>query len=294
MGSGRWDDDSYRAYSTKTSYTTQTRAEVFKNTRLPASLDPSKITLRESCDSPDNPSSVPIILGLDVTGSMGVYAEKIAKEYLPHLMTSIIERSPVRDPHMMFMGIGDVRASDSAPLQVSQFEADIRILESLRELYLEGGGGGNHNESYDLAWYFAANKTKLDNFDKRGEKGFIFTFGDECPPTEALTASEINKIFHSRDMPVYDSLDAQLAAAQEKFHVFHIVIEQGSFYRQSGKKVRETWKELMGSKVLFLADVNDLTDLVISTIRIASGENPTTVISEAKNPEALQYAYNSK
>ena len=126
-------------------------------------MDPSKITLRESCDSVDNPNSVPIILGLDVTGSMGRYAELIAKKYLPDLMTAIIERSPVADPHLMFMGIGDARMNDSAPLQVSQFEADIRILESLREIYLEGGGGGNSNESYDLAWYFGANKTKIDS-----------------------------------------------------------------------------------------------------------------------------------
>ena len=151
MGGGTWNSRDYEDYSARTSYTTKSVKEVFASTAVPAALDPQRITLRESCDSVDNPTSTPLIFGLDVTGSMGQYASLIAKEGLPALMTAIMTDKPVSNPHLMFMGIDDAhtfRVRDS--LQVSQFEADLRILEQLREIYLVEGGGGNRSESYDL------------------------------------------------------------------------------------------------------------------------------------------------
>lgn len=292
MGNQRWDNTAFRDYSTRTSYQTQSTEKVFANRNLVDGLNPSKITLRESCDSDLNPNSTPIILGLDVTGSMGKYAHDIAVRVLPSLINNIIDFSSIKDPHIMFMGIGDVRAGDSAPLQVSQFESDIKVLESLRELFIEGGGGGNSNESYDLAWYFAANKTKIDSFDKRAQKGFLFTFGDELPAKDALTSAQLKRIFNNGDMKVYNSLEEQLAAAQEKYHVFHIVIEQGGGCRSGLSGIKEAWHTLLGKNALFLKDVADLEELIISTISIASGTDPETIISEAKNPSALKYAYN--
>src|SRR5690606_25429877 len=115
------------------------------------------------------------------TGSMGEIAGILAREGLGTLVESILDRKPVSDPHIMVMGVGD-SSCDHAPLQASQFEPDIRVAEQLKNIYLEGGGGGNRHESYTLPWYFAAEKTDIDCV-KHGKKGIIFTFGDEeCPP----------------------------------------------------------------------------------------------------------------
>ena len=78
----------------------------------------------------------------------------------------------------MAMAIGDAEC-DRAPLQVTQFEADIRLADQLRELWIEGGGGGNRGESYHLPWAFAAMRTSTDCFERRGRKGYLFTIGDE-------------------------------------------------------------------------------------------------------------------
>lgn len=70
------------------------------------------------------------------------------------------------------------------------FEADIRIARQLEKLWLEKGGGGNCCESYTLPWYFAALHTAIDWFEKRGQKGYLFTVGDELPtylPGTAIT-----------------------------------------------------------------------------------------------------------
>lgn len=290
MGAGRWSSEDYTSYARTTNYQAAPQAEVFRSSSLPAELDPSRIRLRESCDSADNPCSTPIILALDVTGSMGRYATDIAKHKLPELMSAVLDRKPVQDPHLMFMGIDDVHASSPGPLQVSQFEADIRILEQLRKVWIVGQGGGNRSESYDLAWYFAAHRTAIDSYEKRGTKGFLFTFGDEEAPYEALTASELQRVFGPGQ---YTSTTPEevLRQAKERWHVFHVVIEQGSYFQSEPDRVRRTWNKLLDTNALYLRDFNDLTEVVLATMRVVRGEDMETVIAEAPRPEALRHAF---
>lgn len=289
MGQGRWTADSFTTYASTTNYRAMSRDAVFSKS-VQAELKTESIKVRESRDSADSPNSTPIILGLDVTGSMGEYAERIAKDELPKLMNAILEQSPVADPHLMFMAIDDVHAYSQVPLQVSQFEADIRILEQLRKIVLVGGGGGNKSESYDLAWYCAGMKTSIDSFEKRGEKGFLFTFGDEEAPYETLSIAEQTQVFGAGQyipMQPREILDA----AKKMYNVFHIVIEQGSYARSRLDSVKKTWTDLLGNNVLFLKDFRNLSELVTSTIRIAKGEDMSQVIHNSSIPQELKYAY---
>src|SRR5262249_25766094 len=152
----------------------------FPQPDLAPGRDPPRIQVRESCDSEANPESTPIILAVDETGSMGVLAEVIIKQGLGTIMKAIYDRRPVTDPHIMCMALGDAFV-DTAPLQVTQFEASVEPLTNqVRKIYLEGNGGGNGGESYALAWLFTAAKTKCDAI-KKGRKGFLFTIGDEAP-----------------------------------------------------------------------------------------------------------------
>jgi len=289
MGSGRWTSDSFTTYAASSGYRSMSRDQVFSKS-VQAELASESITVRESRDSADSPNSTPIILALDVTGSMGEYAELIAKEELPKLLNSILENSPVADPHLMFMAIDDVHAYSRQPLQVSQFEADIRILEQLRKIVLVGGGGGNKSESYDLAWYCAGAKTTIDSYVKRGEKGFLFTFGDEEAPYETLTEDNLKSVFGAGQYASVQPGEA-LEMARKMYNVFHIVIEEGGYCRRDLKAVRKTWTDMMGNNVLFLKDFRNLSELVTSTVRIAKGESMTDVIAASSNPKALEYAY---
>ena len=217
---------------------------------------------------------------------MGMIADNIARDGLKTLFTEIYDRKPITDPHIMFMGIGDV-VCDAAPLQVSQFEADIRIADQLTNLFLEHGGGGNSCESYTIPWYFAAMKTSLDSYEKRKKKGYLFTVGDEEPP-ERLLARELEKVFGPGQ---YSDLTSEqlLDMVTRMFHVFHVVIEEGSHCRYMGSRdrVMEKWHKLLGQNVIPLSDYTKLSEVIVSTIQVVEGEDAAKVSSSWSGTTSL-------
>jgi hypothetical protein len=285
MGYARWSHSDWSRYAGTTAG--RSRHEIF-GTGLDAALDPRGVTKRESCDSALNPASNAIIAALDVTGSMGMIAEVMAKQGLGTFVTEVLKRRPVSDPHLMFMGIGDANC-DRAPLQVTQFEADICIAEQLEKIWLEGGGGGNRFESYDLAWYFAACHTAIDCFEKRGRKGILFTIGDE-EPSPRLLAGQIKAV--TGDSARGD-LDARtlLAMVERTYDVFHIVVEEGSHARAHRADVMRAWNVLLGQgRAIPLADHTRLAEVMVSTIEVHAGRDRAAVAGSWSGDTSLVVA----
>src|ERR1700722_13714502 len=99
MGYTRWDDKDWDKYAASTRG--KSVSQIFNASAIHPDLDPLNVKLRESRDSKANPESTPIILALDVTGSMGMIAQSLAQEGLGSLVEAILERKPVTDPHIM-------------------------------------------------------------------------------------------------------------------------------------------------------------------------------------------------
>ena len=114
--------------------------EVFTRKSCDPKYDPKFIGTRECFDSEDHPNSTPIVVGLDVTGSMGYLAVKVATGALNELITKLYSTGAVEDPALMCAAYGDIL--DVSPLQVTQFESDIRIAQQLLDIYFENEG--NH------------------------------------------------------------------------------------------------------------------------------------------------------
>jgi hypothetical protein len=111
--------------------------------------------VRECRDSADHPAALGIVFALDVTGSMGAIPKMLAARELPKFM-QVLLGSGVVDPQLLFMAVGDAHF-DRAALQVGQFESTANLMDEwLTRSFLEGGGGGNGRESYELALYFLA------------------------------------------------------------------------------------------------------------------------------------------
>jgi hypothetical protein len=282
MGSARWDPSDWSAYAATT--TGKTTDAVFAARGINPALNPFGVKLRESRDSDLNPESTAIIVGLDVTGSMGMIADVLARQGLGTMVEEILARKPVSDPHIMCMGIGDVLC-DQAPLQVTQFEADIRIAEQLETLWLEKGGGGNDCESYTFPWYFAAMHTAIDCFEKRGKKGYLFTVGDEEPPLD-LPGKAIAQ-FLGGQPPQNFSSKKLLALVGRMYHVFHIIVEEGSHARSRPREVRNRWTNLLGQRAIGLSDHTKLAEVIVSAIEVNEGRDRHQVVESWSGQTAL-------
>jgi len=267
MGSGSFSTLSYTTRCVSKDYESKSKEEIFANRNINNAMDPYKIDLRESCDSDEHPNTVPIIIALDVTGSMGSIPHHLVKNGLPTFMDAIL-KAGVTDPQVLFLGIGD-HECDSAPLQVGQFESSDALLEKwLTSVYLEGGGGGNDGESYLLAWYFSGYHTKIDSFDKRGKKGFLFTIGDE-PTLTSFPKHSVKKIMGS-DQPESYSADVLLSKASEKYHVFHIHVRQTR--AGSMQSTMDGWKQLLHDGLIIVERKEDIPMVISDTILKHSAE----------------------
>lgn len=281
MGGGYWDASAWD-YFQSSRISGRGTAQIYSARTMNRAFSPENV-IREACDSAAHPCSTPIILGLDVTGSMSrilqVMAEKIGM-----MMTQIYSRKPVPDPQISFAAIGDA-VFDSYPLQVTQFESDNRIVEQLTQIYFERGGGGNGFESYPLAWYFAARHTACDQFTKRGQKGFLFTFGDDGFP-DVLTKRELRRIFGDalhEDMPT----EAALAEAGRRFEIYHFCMEQGGTYRETDLL---RWQELLGENAIRVRDYSKIPELVVSLLELHAGKDKKEIIASWDGSTALAVA----
>ena len=278
MGHGSYQSKDWdRLRSARNINQQSTVQDLYQSRSMKAHLNPYGVKYRESCDSLDNPASTAIIVGLDVTGSMGYLSESIAKGALNRTMLEIYDKNPVTNPHIMFQAIGDSK-SDEAPLQTTQFEADIRIAEQLLDVYFEGRGGGNGGESYLLSWYFAAKHTKIDCYEKRHEKGFLFTIGDECCH-KTLTREEIQRVFGDKDTYAQYSAKELYDKASEKYEIFHIVMKAGGYnYQNSGKD----WHDLIGARSIELDpdDLDVLPEIFVSLMQYTKNTTRDQILSQ--------------
>ena len=286
MGNGRWDAGTWASYSS-TTISGKSRRAIFRSSSMKDEYDPAKIKMRESRDSADNPQSTPIILAGDVTGSMGMVAEQLMRDGLNTLATEIYDRKPVTDPHIMMMAIGDAYY-DRSPLQVTQFEADIRVAKQARELWLEGGGGGNSGESYLLPHLFAATKVSADAIEKRGRKGYLFTIGDE-PVLDGATKEQIRKFL---DIPAERDLTGKeiLSMAQRNWDVYHIVLMNEGFASYRPDDVLRSWKALMPERTIELQSIDALAETVVSLIQVNEGAKTADVAASWSGSTAMVVA----
>jgi len=223
--------------------------KLFKQSGCHALMNPKGVRARESRDSADHPHTLPIVFALDVTGSMGSIPKLLAKQELPNFMKVLMD-SGVQDPQLLFMAVGDATC-DGAPLQVGQFESTAELMDQwLTWSYLEGGGGGQNKESYELALYFLNEHVDSDAWNKRKKRGYIIMTGDELPypavsrhQAEAVIGDSVDE-----DIPT----EAVIAAIQEKFEPFFLIPDLARRDR-----CERRWRDLLGDHVICLESAAD-------------------------------------
>ena len=233
---------------------------------------------RESRDGDEHPNSTPIVIFFDVTGSMGGVPKTMQKR-LPELFGLLLREGYVDDPQIMTGGVGDATC-DRVPVQISQFESDNRIDDQLRLLYLEGGGGGQKTESYELFAWYVANRVETDAWDKRNKKGHMFIIGDEKNYPN-VKATHLAKHFGLGEDVSTADVYRQL---QERWNVYFILPNLTFYYNDLD--ILDHWRGLLGQNVLRLEDPDAVCDLIATTIGLEE-----EAISLSEGVDALDDKY---
>ncbi len=261
MGSGRW---STNVYDAAARFRAATGASAFAYSDAGATtvhplLDPRDVT-RESRDSAEHPQSLAIAVLFDVTGSMRQVPRALQIK-LPQLLGLVLRHGYAPHPQILFGAIGDATC-DRAPLQVGQFESDNRMDDDLSRILLEGGGGGQKTESYELALYFMARHTALDCHEKRGRRGYLFIVGDEMAYPHVKHA-EVRHL-------IGDGLQADIPLAeivgevQRKWDTYYILPDGASY--AGDRQVLRFWRNLLGQNVIELSDLDAVCETIALTI----------------------------
>ena len=115
MGGGYWRREDFNRYNVGRGRKVRTDGSVdtsgmrgaqdmYLARKLAPELNPYKV-MRECCDNEEHPRTVPVILALDVTGSMGGALLKTAAS-LNVIMQNVLDR--YKDVEFMVMGLGDL------------------------------------------------------------------------------------------------------------------------------------------------------------------------------------------
>lgn len=229
--------------------------------------------IRESRDSDEHPETLPIAVMFDVTGSMG-HIPQVLQTKLPKLYGLLLLKGYVEHPQILFGAIGDATC-DRVPLQLGQFESDNRADDNLENFILEGGGGGQRHESYELGAYYMARHTATDAWEKRGKKGYLFFIGDErnYPKVNKNYAKALIGVGPQSDL----STEEVYKELQEKWEVYFLFAQQGSY--TADQIIGEfdeingdpTWRMLLKQNALVLEDADAVCETIALTIGLGEG-----------------------
>lgn len=228
--------------------------------------------MREVMFSDEHPNPTPIAVILDVTGS-NIRAATTAHSKLPQLHGLLQRKGYAEDPQILFGAIGDAN-TDDVPLQLGQFESDNRMDEQLEAIYLEGNGGGQMHETYELAAYFLARHTYLEPFERDGRKGYVFFIGDEMPYDTIRRDYGYYGRGHTLEALIGDELESDIPTEQifeelkVKFEVFFLFQKQGSY---DESQILPAWRKLLGERALVLDDPAAVCEAIAATLGMLEG-----------------------
>lgn len=274
MGGGSWSIGSYKARVSATAAAGRDTFDYSHSVRsgrasgINPLLDPVQKAgpgspfagqvMREVCVTDEHSDPTSIQVWLDVTGS-NIEAARTVHSKLPQLQAYLRDGNFCADPQINVGAIGDA-TSDDYPLQWGQYESDNRLDDQIAALILEGCGGGQNRETYELGAYMSARHTYLEPYELFGKKGFVFFFGDEMP-YDAIqndySRYHWDERGHTLESLTGDNLSEPLDSAvvfaelKQKNHVFFLFQKQGSY---EPKEITPAWERLIGKENVIILD----------------------------------------
>jgi hypothetical protein len=134
--------------------------------------------------------------------------------------------------------------------------------EDLARIVLEGGGGGQMTESYELAMYFMARHTSIDCYEKRGRRGYLFIIGDEMAYPK-VKAREVRNV-------IGDGLEADIplrrivTEVRRRYDTYHLMPAGAA--HAGDARVHRFWRDLLGQQAIELDDLDAVAETIALTV----------------------------
>jgi len=205
-------------------------------------------------------SMSPVVLALDVTGSMGDWP-LIIWDKLPMFYGQIMMNEYLDDPHMCFAPVGDAW-SDKAPVQVTDFVVGMEMDDVLSQVFIEGGGGEGYCESYELMAFYFLKHCHL----KEGSKPLLFFTADEDFYSKVFP-DQVKRVIGDQVETELDSISVMRALGM-KFNVY--VLRKSYAYMDD--KITKHWESALGpGRTLTLSNPKACVDTMLGIIAISGG-----------------------
>jgi hypothetical protein len=198
----------------------------------------------------------PLVILVDVTGSMGdwpatmfsklPYMEHECKEYLGE------------DMEISFAAVGDVH-SDNYPIQVRPFVKGRDLEKQLKELVIEGNGGGQARESYELTALYYAHNAEMPE----AERPIMVIIGDEGFYDRISKAhAKLAHVKLEKDLKTTDLFEE----LSELFSVY-IVRKPYNHYAGEDDHIQKEWETLLGKEhVAILPSADRVVDVIFGIL----------------------------
>lgn len=220
------------------------------------SLVPATVTT----DSP-----TPLIVWVDVTGSMGQWPATIFSK-LPYLDHEIRTEYLGADAEVCFGAVGDAH-SDNYPVQVQPFTKGTDMAKKLEALVIEGNGGGQMKESYELAALYTLHNIQVP---KAVEKPVVIFIGDEMAydqvtVAEAQSRAQVKLARTVTTKEVFDSL-------KEHFSPYLVLKPYHLGEAPINREIEKFWADLLGrDRIAYLDDAGRVVDVIFGILAKEAG-----------------------
>ena len=258
MGGCSYDRDVYSSSSNSgwgSSFGTSSNSRsAFKETSLRSDMKPNGKILESN-------TKTPIIIVLDVTGSNIDFA-RVVYDKLPMFYGQIEQKGYLDNFDIAICAVGDAY-TDSYPLQIGSFEKGIDIDSWIKKIVLEGCGGGQVKESYELAAYYLYKNTK---FAENAEP-IIFFLGDEKPYPN-LNKSQVEKFGIEWDL---NEEKNPFTLLREKVNNNVFMLLNKYCGRGFDMDITKTWEKLLSPEhVIRIREEKSIIDLMLGIISMIS------------------------
>lgn len=254
MGSYSYDRDVYSGSSYDSWGTSSYSATKFKNTTIDKDLNPKgkKITSN---------SKNPIIIALDVTGSNKNFA-RLVYDKLPMFYGEIEDKKYLDDFDICICAVGDAKYDDY-PIQIGTPAKGLEIDSWLEKVVLEGGGGGNDTESYEIMAHYLANNCEF----RDDAHPIVFFIADESA-AKKVSKKECEKLGIEclEDYNPWDKLN-------EKFNNNVFVMLNRYCGDEFIKRFTESWQEVLPNQhTIRIPEEKAIIDLMLGILAIQKEE----------------------